>query len=154
MISEVVDERTVLVRDTSAKEARKKTIHLRLGNAGPPHRGSLDDSDYAEKANVAKAALAKLVDKQMVWYKAAPESLQAPSTPAGEPDVVIADLWSIDGRHIPTALKKEGHLAELQEYESELAKDILTVAAEHEKKESYKKLEEALKESEAAKREA
>merc|ERR1712139_294575 len=79
---------------------------------------------------------------------------QPPSSADGEPQVVIADLWAIDGRHLNSALKKDGHLSEAQEYESELAKDILTVAAEHEKKESYKKLEEALKESEKAKREA
>merc|ERR1711879_879734 len=38
--------------------------------------------------------------------------------------------------------------------DTDLAKDILTVAAEEEKKESYKKLEEALKESEKAKQDA
>merc|ERR1712139_306833 len=77
---------------------------------------------------------------------------QPPSSADGEPQVVIADLWAIDGRHLNSALKKDGHLSEAQEYESELAKDILTAAAEEEKKESYKKLEEALKESEEHKR--
>lgn len=153
MISEVIDERTVLVRDTAAKAA-KKTIHLRLGNVGQPHKGSLNDADYAEKANVAKAALQKLVDKQMVWYKAAPDDLQPAASPGNEPDLVIADLWSIDGRHINTAVKKDGHGVHVEEYHSELGKDILTAAAEVEKKESYKKLEEALKESEDAKRAA
>merc|ERR1719247_3451430 len=90
----------------------------------------------------------------MIWYKVGPEELQAPSSPDGAADKVIADVWTIDGKHISSALKKEGHLEHVQEYESELGKDILTVAAEVEKKESYKKLEEALKESEKAKQEA
>merc|ERR1712139_701675 len=77
---------------------------------------------------------------------------QPPSSADGEPQVVIADLWAIDGRHLNTALKKDGHLSAIQEYESELAQDILTAKAEEEKKESYKKLEEALKESEEHKR--
>merc|ERR1712224_57019 len=67
---------------------------------------------------------------------------------------VFADVWSIDGKHLGSFLKKEGHLSDKQVYDTDLAKDILTVAAEEEKKESYKKLEEALKESEKAKQEA
>merc|ERR1711939_351320 len=62
--------------------------------------------------------------------------------------------WSIDGKHISSVLKNEGHLSEEPVYETDLAEDILTVASEKEKKESYKKLEEALKESEKAKQEA
>lgn len=154
MISEVIDERTVLIRDASSK-ATKRTIHLRLGNVGQVPRGSLSDGEYTEKVNVAKAALQKLVDKQMIWYKAAPEDFkQAESAPGADPDTVVVDIWSIDGKHIPTALKADGHLDEAKEYEYELAKDILTAAAEEEKKESYKKLEEALKESEKAKQDA
>merc|ERR1719473_1077675 len=90
----------------------------------------------------------------MIWYKAAPENIQAPATAGAEPDTVIVDLWTIDGKHIPTSLRADGHLEEHKEYEYELAKDILTAAAEVEKKDSYKKLEEALKESEKAKKEA
>lgn len=153
MISEVIDERTVVIRDAAAKGA-KKTIHLRLGNTGAVPKGSLDDGEYSEKVKVSKEALTKLVDKQMVWYKAAPENLQPPASDDGTPDVVIADVWSIDGKHITTSLTKDGHIAEEKVYEEELAKDILTVAAEEEKKDSYKKLEEALKESEKAKKEA
>jgi len=153
MISEVIDERTVLIRDASSK-ATKRTIHLRLGNVGAVPRGSLSESDYAEKVKVAKDALTKLVDKQMIWYKAAPENIQAPATPGAEPDTMIVDLWTIDGKHIPTSLRGDGHLEEHKEYEYELAKDILTAAAEVEKKDSYKKLEEALKESEKAKKDA
>jgi len=154
MISDVIDERTVVIRDAAAKGA-KKTIHLRLGNTGAVPKGNLNDADYAEKVKVAKEALMKQVDKQMVWYKAAPENLQAPSSDDGAPDVVIADVWTIDGKHITTSLTKDGHLAEANDgYKEELAKDILTAAAEIEKKDSYKKLEEALKESEKAKKEA
>jgi len=153
MAAEVVDERTFLIRD--AGKGNKKAIHLRLGNTGAPSKEELDDGEYAEKARVAKETLGKLVDKQMIWYKAAPEELQppAPADPA-EPTVVVADVWSIDGRHLSSLLKKDGHLSHSEEYHSELGKDILTAAAEEEKKDSYKKLEEALKESEKAKQEA
>merc|ERR1712048_633774 len=89
----------------------------------------------------------------MIWYKFAPDAVQ-PGNSTGEVPVIIADVWSVDGRHIPSFLKKEGHLSDVAEYDSELAKDILSVASESEKKESYKKLEEALKESEKAKQEA
>lgn len=154
MASEVIDERTIAIRDAAGKGG-KRTIHLRLGNTDIPPKGSLSDEDYAEKVRVAKENLQKLVDKQMIWYKVAPETFQQPAPSAGsEPDIVVADLWSIDGKHISTALKKDGHLGETQEYETELGKDILTVASEEEKKDSYKKLEEALKESEKAKKEA
>merc|ERR1711865_34276 len=108
-----------------------------------------------EKVKVAKEALMKLVDKQMIWYKAAPENLQTPNADESAPDVVIADVWTIDGHHIVTKLTKDGHLATADDgYKEELAKDILTAAAEIEKKDSYKKLEEALKESEKAKKDA
>jgi hypothetical protein len=153
VMTEVIDERTVMIRATSSKE-RKKQVHLRLGNTGPPPRGSLSDGEYAEKVEAAKAALTKLVDKQMVWYKAAPEASQPTSPGDGSPELVIADLWNKGGKHVNTALKKEGHLSDVQEYISELSKDILSAAAEEEKKDSYKKLEEALKENEQAKREA
>merc|ERR1712146_453197 len=49
---------------------------------------------------------------------------------------------------------KEGHLSDEKAYETDLGKDILTVASEEEKKQSYKELEEALKESEKAKQAA
>merc|ERR1719181_2680045 len=88
----------------------------------------------------------------MLWYKVAPETAQSTNS-SGIP-VVIADVWTTDGRHVGNSLKKEGHLSDEQVYDTDLAKDILTVAAEEEKKESYKKLEEALKESEKAKQEA
>merc|ERR1719440_2766527 len=149
MSAEVVDEQTFAVRDASKGS---KYIYVRIGNTGSPPRGSLDDDDYAEKQKVAREALGKLVDKQMIWYKAAPDAVQSTNS-SGSP-VVLADVWTTDGRHVGNFLKKEGHLSDEQVYDTDLAKDILTVAAEEEKKESYKKLEEALKESEKAKQEA
>merc|ERR1719174_487510 len=89
----------------------------------------------------------------MIWYKAAPDTVQ-PANASDATPMVFADVWSTDGLHISSFLKKEGHLSDEQVYETELGKDILTVASEEEKKESYKKLEEALKESEKAKQEA
>merc|ERR1719316_1123845 len=153
MASEVIDERTFLIRDTS--KGSKKQVHLRLGNTGAPPKEELDDGEYAEKTRVAKEALNKMVDKQMIWYKPAPDDMQPPAPEdAAEPTIIVADVWSIDGRHLSSALKKDGHLSHSEEYTSELGKDILTAAAEEEKKDSYKKLEEALKESEKAKQEA
>jgi len=152
MASEVIDERTFSVRDASQKG---KTL-VRLGNVAPIEQGSLTDEEYAEKVEAGKAALAKLVEKSMMLWKAAPEEHQ-PSEYQNEEDedldgkVVIADAWTVDGRHIPSLLAKEGHLVASPVYESEFAKDILSAAADEEKKDAYKKLEEALKESEAAK---
>merc|ERR1719258_307195 len=150
MSAEVVDEQTFAIRDAST--AGSQFIYLRIGNTGSPPRGSLDDGEYAEKQRIAKEALGKLVDKQMIWYRAAPDAAQ--SANSSGPPVILADVWTTDGKHIGNFLKKEGHLAHEQVYETELARDILTVAAEEEKKESYKKLEEALKESEKFKQEA
>jgi hypothetical protein len=150
MSAEVVDERTFAIRDSS-KGSRE--THICLGNVGPTPRGSLDDGEYAEKVKVAKEALGKLVDKQMIWYKVAPDSVQ-PSNSTGATPLVIADVWSIDGKHVGSHLKTEGHLSSEEAYETELGRNILTVASEEEKKESYKKLEEALKESEKAKQDA
>merc|ERR1712216_981860 len=49
-------------------------------------------------------------------------------------------------------MKEQGHVLERPLYHSELAKDILSVAFEKQKKEDYKKLEAALKENEKAQR--
>jgi len=150
MASEVIDERTFSVRDTAQKG---KTL-VRLGNVAPVERGSLTEEEYAEKVEAGKAALAKLVEKSMMLWKAAPEEHQPKEDEEDEDldgKIVIADAWTVDGRHIPSLLTKEGHLISSPMYESEFAKDILSAAADEEKKDAYKKLEEALKESEAAK---
>merc|ERR1719326_1618784 len=90
----------------------------------------------------------------MMLWKAAPDEHQPKEDEEDEDldgKIVIADAWTVDGRHIPSLLTKEGHLVASPMYESEFAKDILSAAADEEKREAYKKLEEALKESEAAK---
>lgn len=147
MVADVVDERTFAIRDT-AKNARKL---IRLGNTAAPERGDLDEAEHAKKIEAGKAFLAKLLEKQMIWYKAAPEEHQPPSSEEGEDQVVLADVWLIDGRHINSLAKKEGHLFQAEHYQEELARDILTAESEASKKQSYKELEEALKESEKAK---
>merc|ERR1719276_830263 len=150
MASEVIDERTFSVRDAAQKG---KTL-VRLGNVAPVERASLTEEEYAEKVEAGKAALAKLVEKSMMLWKAAPEEHQPKEDEEDEDldgKIVIADAWTVDGRHIPSLLTKEGHLVASPMYESEFAKDILSAAADEEKKDAYKKLEEALKESEAAK---
>lgn len=148
MAAEVIDERTFAIRDATKGS---KYVHLVLGNTGPTPRGSLEASDHEEKKKVAADALGKFVNKQMIWYKTAPDAVQSTNS-SGTP-VIFADVWSTDGRHIANFLKKEGHLSDEQLYDAELAKDIFSVAAEAEKKESYKKLEEALKENEKHKQE-
>lgn len=137
------------------RDASQKGMTLvRLGNVAPIEQGSLTDEEYAEKVEAGKAALAKLVEKSMMLWKPAPEEHQ-PNEDEEDEDmdgkVVIADAWTVDGKHIPSLLAKEGHLIASPVYESEFAKDILSAAADEEKKDAYKKLEEALKESEAAK---
>lgn len=146
MVAEVVDERTFVIRDTTSK-GRKL---LRLGNTAVVEKGSMSDDEHQEKVEAAKSALGKLVGKQMIWWKAAPEEAQ----PSGDGETVIGDVWLIDGRHINSLLKKEGHLPHAEEYKEELARNILTAEADEKKRESYKELEEALKESEKAKQKA
>ena len=141
MISEVVDERTLAIRDTTSK-GRKL---LRLGNTAGPAQGSLSHDDHQEKTEASKAAMSKLVAKQMVWWKAAPEENQ----PKGDAETVVGDIWLFDGSHLNSLLKKEGHLMHVEEYKEELARNILTAEADEKKKESYKELEEALKENES-----
>jgi len=149
MVSEVVDERTVLIRD-SAKAGRKL---LRLGNTAAPERGSQSEAEHEDKIESSKGALRQLVGKQMVWWKAAADEFQPKGEdPSGEA-VVLADLWLMDGRHIPTMLVTEGHLAKTEHYAEELARNILTAESDAVKKESYKELEEAIRESQKYKAE-
>merc|ERR1712224_894838 len=77
-----------------------------------------------------------------------------PPVEEGVTQTVIADAWTIDGRHITSMLTKAGHLTTDEKYKSELARDILSAEADEKKKDSYKKLEEALAESNKAKEEA
>lgn len=144
MSVEAINERTFTIRDS---KPGSQQVNLRLGNAGPTPRGSLNDSQYAERVEVAKEALGKLVRNQLIHYKPAPIQQDVYGA-------ILADAWSSDGKHIVNFLKKEGHLSHEQVYETDLAKDILTVASEEEKKENNKKLEEALRESHEAQREA
>merc|ERR1719156_395343 len=141
---------TFMVRDTGSKGEKK---HIRLGNVGMPERGSMSDAEYQEKVDEAKAALAAFVDRQMVFWKEAPEEHQAPQV-EGETPVMVADAWTIDGRYITSMLTKAGHLKSDEKYKSEIARDILSAEADEKKKDSYKKLEEALAESNKEKEEA
>jgi len=148
MASEVMDKRTFSVRDAVQKG---KTI-VRFGNVPPIQEGSLTEEECAEKVEAGKAALAKLVEKSMMLWKVAPAEHQPKEDEEDEDldgKIVIADAWTVDGMHIPSLLTKEGRLVASPMYESEFAKDILSAAADEEKKDAYKKLEEALKESEA-----
>ncbi|CAE7726898.1 unnamed protein product [Symbiodinium sp. CCMP2592] len=62
-------------------------------------------------------------------------------------DVLVADVWTIEGEHLPSYMVQKGHLLAVQEYEEELAKDILSVASAKEKQAQYQALEEALRET-------
>lgn len=149
MVSEVVDERTILIRDT-AKVGRKL---LRLGNAEAPERGSLNEAEFEDKLESSKNALRQLVGKQMIWWKAAADEFQPKVEEDATEQVVLADLWLMDGRHINTMLTTEGHLAKVEHYTEELAKNILTAESDEAKKQSYKELEEAIKASQKYKAE-
>lgn len=150
MVSDVVDAHSFVVHDTAAK-GRKKLI-MRLGNVATlKQAANVDDEQYAAKREGAKAALEKMVAKQMIWWKAAPDAVQPPQT--GE-NPLIVDAWNIDGKHINGWLRKQGHLSSVEEYSHDLNKDILTAAADQEKKDSYKKLEEAMREQSKAAKEA
>lgn len=149
MASEVVDGRTFIVRDTAAKTGRKKLL-VRLGNVALPEQYSMSDEDHKAKLEKSYTALVQLVEKQMIWWKAAADEHQPPVPEGGKPEDVpmIADVWLMDGRHINGMLQGRGHLTELKEYEEELARNILTAEADEKKKESYKELEMAMKDSE------
>lgn len=146
MAGEAIDANSFEVRETA--KAGKKI--MRLGNTAPIEKGSMSDEEYAAKVQKGKEALEKFVSKQMVWHKEAPEEHH---TKDGDTNIVVVDVWSIDGRHVNSALKKDGHLVHKEEYHHELAQDILSAAAEKSKQDSYKELEEALKESQRIKKE-
>merc|ERR1712032_1760493 len=142
-----VDYRTFAIRDSA--RAGKKLI--RLGNVAAPERGSMDDAAYEKKLEAVKEAFGNLVAKQMIWWKAGPDEVQ-PATKEGDDAItVLSDVWLTDGRHVNSAMKKEGHASAVAEYESELAHNILTAESDEKKKESYKELEEALRESQKEK---
>lgn len=150
MASEAIDARTFVVRDT-ASGGKGEKMQIRLGNVKLPEKGDMSDGEYEEKLAEAKSALAAFVDKQMIFWKQAPDELQpaAPTNP-GEPKTILADAWTIDGRHITSMLTKAGHVADAEEYKSDLARDILSAEADANKKEQYKKLEEALAKNQEA----
>jgi hypothetical protein len=143
MSKEVLDERTILVRDNDSKN----NIIIKLSNVDPPEQGSFTDEEHKERLLAGKAALEKLVAKSMMLWKAAPEEHQ-PQQQEGADRVVVADAWTINGLHLNTKMQKDGHLVEKRQYTSEFTGDILSAKAETSKKEAYKKLETALKENE------
>jgi len=150
MVSEVIDERTFEIRDSKATGGRK-LVHIRLGNVAHPERGAgVSDEDHKAKLDKAKEGLSTLLSKQMIWFKPAPEEVQPEPVAEGTP-VIVADAWLIDGRHINTLMTQNGHLAQDKQYETDLARNILSAEADEAKKDSYKKLEEALRESEKEK---
>lgn len=146
MVSEAVDERTVAVRETAGKG---RTL-LRLGNVAAPERGALDEAAHAAKLTAARETLEKLLGKQMIWWKAAAQEFQPPQE-AGPDKLTLADVWTIEGKHVNGFMREQGHLAAAEEYQEELAKNILTAEADDKKQDAYKELAEALKESERAK---
>jgi len=151
MVSEVVDERTVLIREASSRSGRQV---LRLGNVAPLDKASMSDEEYAEKLEAGKNALKRMLGKQMIWYKAAaPEHQPTPGETADGKveEIVLGDIWTTEGRHINGLMLKEGHVQTANHYEEELARDILQAESEKAKEQSYKDLEEAIKESEKEK---
>eukprot|EP00450_Noctiluca_scintillans_P004294 CAMPEP_0194484664 /NCGR_PEP_ID=MMETSP0253-20130528/5926_1 /TAXON_ID=2966 /ORGANISM="Noctiluca scintillans" /LENGTH=255 /DNA_ID=CAMNT_0039324509 /DNA_START=121 /DNA_END=888 /DNA_ORIENTATION=- len=145
MAGEVIDERTFRIRDAGSAMQKKD---IRLANVGEVPRRTADDDDmYEDKVSAARAALGRVVEKQMMLWKAAPEEFQPK-----DGSFTLADVWTSDGRHIPKLLKSEGHLVHADDFDSEWARDILSAEAEKSKAEQYRKLEEALKEDALEKR--
>eukprot|EP00933_Yihiella_yeosuensis_P050668 TRINITY_DN48467_c0_g1_i1.p1 TRINITY_DN48467_c0_g1~~TRINITY_DN48467_c0_g1_i1.p1 ORF type:complete len:265 (-),score=108.21 TRINITY_DN48467_c0_g1_i1:438-1232(-) len=142
MVGEVIDAQTVEIRSTA--RAGKRQL-LRLGNTALPEQGSMSDDKYKAKLEKAKADLEKAVSKQMIWYKEGPKDIQKPSE--GKDEIIIGDMWTTDGKHLPSAMVDLGHLTSAKEYEEELATDILQAKAEKERKDQYKALEDALKDT-------
>ncbi|CAE7639177.1 unnamed protein product [Symbiodinium pilosum] len=139
MVAKVVDANMVDIRSS----ADGKNL-LRLGNTGLPKKGDAKLDEEARSA--AKAALEKKLSKSMIWWKAAPPSAQRTEE---SDNVRVADVWTIEGEHIPSYMIQEGHLLHNEEYAEELARDILSVAAGKEKQEQYQALEQALRETQA-----
>jgi len=150
MSAEVVDERTFALRDRA--KAQRKLI--RLGNVAPVEKGEMSDEEYDAKVEAGKDYLRTFVEKQMVFYKAAPDVHQLEKQANGEDIMIIADAWTIDGKFISQRMTEAGHLVANPVYVNELAKDILSAESDKSKKEAYKELEEALKENEKAKQQA
>jgi len=151
MISDVIDERTVVIRESSSQGGRQV---LRLGNVAPIEKGSLSVEEYNERLEAGKSALERILTKKMVWYKVASADHQPDATESVHgklEEVVLGDIWTTEGRHINSLLLKEGHVVAAKHYEEELARDILQAESEKQKEQSYKDLEEAIKESEKAK---
>mmetsp|Transcript_20780 Transcript_20780/g.39027 ORF Transcript_20780/g.39027 Transcript_20780/m.39027 type:complete len:237 (+) Transcript_20780:26-736(+) len=127
MVAKVIDGQTVDIRSSG------KTL-LRLGNTALP--------ESEDAAIAAKAALEAKVSKQMIWWKEAPSDAQRTTE-----ERLVVDIWSLEGEHIPSYMVQNGHLHRAEEYSSELAQDILSVAAAKQKQEHYQALEEALRET-------
>jgi len=91
------------------------------------------------KEEEAIEALKKLVYKKMIWWKPSPLA----NTTEGKETVVISDAWTMEGVHIPSALVDAKTHTFTEEWDnSKDRKDILMVAANKRKTESYKKIQE------------
>merc|ERR1719384_2603400 len=75
MASEIIDSRTIAIRDGTTRGRRI----IRLGNVAAPEKGTLSDDEFLQREAEGKAALEKLVGKQMMLWKAAPDHSQAKS---------------------------------------------------------------------------
>merc|ERR1719410_2499678 len=125
-----------------------------MGNIKPLRQGAAhSDEEHAAKRAAATEAFKGLVDKQMIWWKAAPDEHQPPPPAEDSKEVptIIGDLWTTDGLHINGFMAKQGHVDRDTKYHSDLARNILTAESEERKKESYAELEKALKENQKEK---
>jgi len=151
MVSEVIDETTIEIRDSGKGEQRRTDkIHIKLGNIRPVRQGAAhSDEQHAEKRAAAKQALTDLVGKKMIRWKAGPEEHQPPAPAEGSkvPQVIVGDMWMLNGRHVNSLMAKAGHVDRETVYTDELARNILQAESEEKKQESYKELERAMKES-------
>ncbi|CAJ1372540.1 unnamed protein product [Effrenium voratum] len=131
MVSEVLAGDVLDIRSSRERQL------LRLGNTGT---GTPEAHSAA-----AKSALEAKVLKQMIWWKAAPEDVQR-RTQTPDKNMTVADVWTLEGEHIPSHMVRNGHLLHVEEYPAQ--GDILSVAAAHAKREQLRELQAMLTETE------
>ena len=94
-------------------------------------------------ANLARKELDRYVDMHMVFVKSTP--VENSTNNAGEM-VMVGNVWTVDGTHVPSALVEAGTHEFVEEYEGMETQDILGKAAARRRKQTMSDLASALKE--------
>lgn len=59
-------------------------------------------------------------------------------------NVTVADVWTLEGEHIPSYMVRGGFLSHVEEYQDAMAEDILSVASAKQKRDQLREIEETL----------